>query len=273
MISSTCLPITDPQNQWRYCPSVVVALIFGILFLAVTIAHIAQSLRPFRPFCIVIIIGALWETAAFLFRILSAKSPTNKAAYDASFLLVLLAPVCINAFDYMIVSRIVKAFLLDGRVLGLKRSILGKLFVCSDLVSFVIQIAGGLMSLSKTTKTATHGIHIVEAGLIFQGALIIYFFCLTIRLIIILRHSMLHNATYRRLRLQINAVQFSLLLIMYRIIYRLVEFTSPPGSPRSNYIDGHEWTVYVFDAGPMFLAIIVMNIWHPGNALVKNNEI
>jgi len=53
----------------------------------------------------------------------------------------------------------------------------------------------------------------------------------------------------------------------YRIIYRLVQFTAPEGSPRSKYINDHEWLVYVFDAGPMFLAILTMNIWHPGKVV------
>lgn len=134
MFSAVCLPSTDPSNQWSYCPSVAVALIFAFLFLLVTIVHIIQSLFPCRPFCLVIITGALWETAAFALRIVSAKNPTHKASYDASFLLVLLAPICINAFDYMVVSRIVKVFLSNERVLGLKGSILGKLFVCFDLM-------------------------------------------------------------------------------------------------------------------------------------------
>jgi len=82
----------------------------------------------------IIITGALWETAAFAFRILSAKHPTHKGSYDASFLLVLLAPICINAFDYMIISRVVRVFLPQGRVLGLKGSVLGKLFVCFDIM-------------------------------------------------------------------------------------------------------------------------------------------
>jgi hypothetical protein len=72
------------------------------------------------------------------------------------------------------------------------------------------------MSLSKTAKTAKHGLHIVEAGLVFQEALIVYFFLLTIRLIAKLKEELPRNATYRRIRLQVNVVQFSLLLITVR---------------------------------------------------------
>ncbi|KAJ9662484.1 hypothetical protein H2198_001373 [Neophaeococcomyces mojaviensis] len=264
MFTASCLPPGTPDNQWSYCPSVALALVFAILFLATTITHFVQAIRHRSLFCMVIITGALWETAAYAFRILSAKNPTHKASYDASFLLVLLAPICINAFDYMITSRILKTFLPQEHVLGLKGSILGKL-------SFIVQIGGGLLSLSKTASTARRGLHIVTAGVIFQELLIIYFFFLTLRLIHKLKQVLPANATYRRTRLQINAVQLSLLLIAYRIVYRIVQFTAAEGSARATYIDGHEWLVYVFDAGPMFLALLVMNIWHPGKIVKMGN--
>ncbi len=153
--------------------------------------------------------------------------------------------------------------------------------------SFLVQIGGGLLSLSKTPKTAKLGLHIVTAGVLFQEALIIYFFCLTMRLISKLKMHMPPTITYRRARLQVNAVQLSLLLIsvrpnfvlealsdttnmsilQYRIIYRLVEFTAPEGGSRSKYIGDHEWLVYVFDAAPMFLALLLMNFIHPGKLL------
>jgi len=79
--------------------------------------------------------------------------------------------------------------------------------------SFIVQIGGGLLSLSKKATTAKHGLHIVTAGVVFQEVLIIYFFCLTMRLISKLKHVLPHNTTYRRVRLQVHAVQFSLLLI------------------------------------------------------------
>jgi hypothetical protein len=182
-----------------------------------------------------VITGALWETAAFAFRILSARNPTQKGSYDASFLLILLAPVCVNAFDYMIVSRIVRSFLPKIKVFGLKGTVFGKLFVCCDVMlestpsiaaqdicslllrSFLVQIGGGLLSLSKKAKTAKTGLHIVTGGVLFQEALIVFFFALTIRttqkLGWVLPPSGIGNAVKRR----IHAVQISLFLITVRL--------------------------------------------------------
>jgi hypothetical protein len=77
----------------------------------------------------------------------------------------------------------------------------------------MVQIGGGLLSLSKTAETAKRGLHIVEAGLIFQEVLIIYFFSLTIRLIVKMRRCLAGGMEYKRIRIQVNTVQFSLMLI------------------------------------------------------------
>jgi RTA1 like protein len=59
-------------------------------------------------------------------------------------------------------------------------------------------------------------------------------------------------------------------LAQYRIVFRIVEFSAPQGSSISVHIENHEWFVYVFDALPMLLAILLFNIWHPGKVLRDN---
>jgi hypothetical protein len=131
----TITALDDSNNQWNYCPSVPLAAIFAILFAITLLCHLFQVLRHRQAFCWVIILGALSETCAFAFRVLSAKNPTHKGSYDASFLLVLLAPLAINAFDYMLLGRLVRRSLPDGsRIFGVKGSMMGILFVCSDVM-------------------------------------------------------------------------------------------------------------------------------------------
>ncbi|EXJ72023.1 uncharacterized protein A1O5_04526 [Cladophialophora psammophila CBS 110553] len=57
----------------------------------------------------------------------------------------------------------------------------------------------------------------------------------------------------------------------YCIVYRIVEFASGSGSSLNTYINNHEWCVSVFDAAPMFFALLVVNIFHPGNVLSTGN--
>lgn len=62
------------------------------------------------------------------------------------------------------------------------------------------------------------------------------------------------------------ALYVSLVFITMRIIFRLVEF-SAGDSVEKNPLPYHEIYVYVFDALPMTLAILVWNVAHPGRFL------
>ncbi|KAF2432534.1 hypothetical protein EJ08DRAFT_709835 [Tothia fuscella] len=262
-----CLPLNDPTNQWSYCPSTALAAIFAILFASTLFCHIFQAYRHRKAFCLVIILGALSETLAFAFRILSARHPAQKGSYDASFLLVLLAPLAINAFDYMLLGRLIMAFLPNNtKVLGVKGSRMGMLFVCSDIISFIVQIGGGLVSLSKKASTAKLGLHVVTGGLIFQQILIAIFIVMTFRFTYKLKrfNSFQPSSSRHGPRRLLYVLRASLCLITFRIICRLVDFCTSQTSSVHIYIDHHEFFVYVCDAGPMFIALVLMNIWHPG---------
>ncbi|OJJ42136.1 hypothetical protein ASPZODRAFT_137481 [Penicilliopsis zonata CBS 506.65] len=271
--SGKCEP-DAADNQWSsYCPSVPVAFLFFVLFSVSFVFHCFQALRHRQLFCLVMITGVLWEVAAFASRVYSAKSPTQKGVFDTSYLLLILAPVCVNAFDYMVVSRLVRRFLFRQRVCGLSGRVMGKLFVCCDIVSFIVQIGGGLMTLSSKSSTEKTGLHILTFGVVFQQALIVFFFVVTVvcgrKTAYTVRNSQTIQAGIQK---TLHVVQGSLILISYRIIYRIVEFSSGEGSSLNSYIDNHEWCVYVFDAGPMFLAVLLMNIWHPGAVLKKSKD-
>lgn len=132
-----------------------------------------------------------------------------------------------------------------------------------------MQIGGGLLSLSKKTKTAKLGLHVVTGGLIFQQLLIAIFMATTFRFTqkLARSHSTLSTPHQRGPGGMIYILRASLCLITYRIVFRLVEFCSTQGSPVNPYINHHEFFVYACDAGPMLVALLLMNVWHPGKIL------
>lgn len=91
--------LTDPSNQWKYCPSVPASLILFALFALSTLTHIYQAFRYRKAFCWVLIMGGLWETLSFASRIVSAHRPTEKGVYDASFLLLIISPLLSKFLD------------------------------------------------------------------------------------------------------------------------------------------------------------------------------
>lgn len=124
----------DPQNVWDYCPSVPAAIIFFILFGATMIVHLWQAVKYRKAFCWVLIMGGLWETLSFISRVLSAHEPTKKGIHDASFLLLIISPLLINAFDYMLLGRMITFYLPDDKVAGIRGSKMGIIFVCFDIM-------------------------------------------------------------------------------------------------------------------------------------------
>jgi hypothetical protein len=77
--------------------------------------------------------GAIWETASFIIRCISIQNPTSQGAYDPNFILFLLAPLWINAFDYMLLGRMVYHFLPDQQLYGIKAQRMTAYFVALDL--------------------------------------------------------------------------------------------------------------------------------------------
>ncbi|KAH8648893.1 RTA1-domain-containing protein, partial [Tricladium varicosporioides] len=248
-----------------YCPSVPAAIAFFALFMVSTLCHLFQAVKWRKSFCWVLIMGGIWETFSFALRITSAHDPTKKAIYDISFLLLIISPLLINAFDYVLLGRMVTFFLGDVKLVGIRGSKMGIIFVCFDVVSFIIQIGGGLLSLSTKAKDAKLGLHVYTGGVVFQQLLIICFLMLTISFQRKLRYK--RGPKKHGSKTLLNILRVSLALITYRIIFRIVEFSSPQGSKVNLYINKHEFFVYVFDAGPMFFALVLMNIWHPGKVM------
>jgi hypothetical protein len=120
--------------MWTYCPSLPAAILFSALFGITTTIHIIQA-HNFRKgkLCWALIMGGIWETAAFVIRCISIENPTSQGAYDPQFILILLAPLWINAFDYMLLGRMVYYYLEDRKLFGIRAERMAVCFVLLDI--------------------------------------------------------------------------------------------------------------------------------------------
>ena len=88
-----CPAQTDPNTQWpSFCPNSGAAYLFAILFGLTLTAHIVQSIIYRKGYSWVIAMGALWQTACYVFRILSIKYVSNETYYTVWFVLMLVRP-------------------------------------------------------------------------------------------------------------------------------------------------------------------------------------
>jgi hypothetical protein len=125
--------VDDINNRWTFCPSLPAAILFAILFGLTMGTHIFQARKYRNTFAWTLIMGAIWETASFVIRCISIQNPTSEGAYDPHFILFLLAPLWINAFDYMLLGRMVYHYLPDRRLYSIRAERMTLCFVLLDL--------------------------------------------------------------------------------------------------------------------------------------------
>lgn len=208
--------------------------------------------------------GGIWQTAAFVFRDLSVLVQANKNWYQYQFILVLLAPLWVNAFVYMVMGRMVWNFLPAQKIFGIRATRVTLCFLLLDIIAFIIQAIGVVLASSQNAKPATLllGLHIYQGGLAFQEAFLLFFVYLGIRFQLKLRVEGYASDTTKPIRL-LYVLYAVITLITIRIVYRIVEYAGGP----DDYIPTHEAFAYCLDSLPMFIALVLFNVSHPGTIM------
>lgn len=250
--------------------------------------------------------AAVWELVAFVLRTVGARKQQETSYAVLGTLFFLLAPLCkylrplldgsfgaltdlgINAFVYMTIARLVHFVLPERQVWRISASWLTKLFVGLDVLSFLVQ-AGGAVTMSQD------GEHIVRVGQVVymvgmgvQGLFIIVFSAMTGNFYSRVLHLDRPDRDLTRVKRLVWSMCAVLVLIMVslnlhqhpphaqeqrltnhqtkvRIIFRLIELG--PGVSRDNPILTNENYAFGLDALPMLVALVLLNIMHPGLVL------
>jgi hypothetical protein len=177
----------------------------------------------------------------------------------------------INAFDYMLLGRMVYFFVPEQKIWRFKGIKIAKIFVWLDVLSFLTQLGGGvLINPANSESTQMLGIHLYMGGIGLQQFCILMFTSIAIKFHLIMkqreRTGQVLDGRPRNWRMLHYVLYASLALISTRIIFRLIEFASGL-DPSKNPIPFHEAYFMCLDALPMFVAIALMNVVHPGRIL------
>jgi len=192
-VQPTCTPTITPDKNgyvpfgtchvfYRYYPSLDAPVAFSVLLGILMTLHITQAIYYQKTFCWVISMAAIWEFGAFVTRALSTRNQQNTWLALIKQLLVLLAPLWVNAFDYMLFARMVHFYLPRRSLLGISAGTFGVVFVTLDIASSIVQFIGGLMGgPSATPDQQKKGINIYMGGIGMQEFFIIVFLGLVIK--------------------------------------------------------------------------------------------
>ncbi|CZR56476.1 related to RTA1-involved in 7-aminocholesterol resistance [Phialocephala subalpina] len=253
---------------YDYYPSFAAAVVFSVLFGMLTAMHIVQAAMYKKKFCWVVIMGAMWEFASFATRAVSTLHQQSVALLLVSQLFVLLAPLWINAFAYMLLARLIHFFSPTHTIFRIPTAILSILFVSLDFISFVIQLVGGSYAgPTAPVDQQMKGVHIYMGGIGLQQFFIFVFLGLAVKFQREMRRlERMGPGAKMGWRGVLWTLYGSLGFITVRIFFRLIEFSG--GKTSSNPLPFHEGYFYALEAMPMFFAIMCFNVNHPGRVLV-----
>ncbi|KAM0503202.1 hypothetical protein ACHAP8_003244 [Fusarium lateritium] len=259
------VPVDACNSNYFFDPSFAANLAFCVLFGLTTTTHLVQAILFKKRFCWVAIMGAAWETIAFAFKTIGSRDQQNIAYLTLGQILFLLAPLWINAFVYMGVARMVYFSMPAQKLLGIKAVRMTLLFVWLDVILFLVQGSGGIM-LSSTDADSDMidiGMKVYMAGVALQLAVVLVFAGITVFFYFKLRQ--LEGRSMGRMKWLIWTMVVVLMLIVTRIVYRLVEFG--PGVNSHNTLLIHEEYPLGLDATPILIALVLLNLMHPGFVL------
>ncbi|KAL7760337.1 hypothetical protein ACKLNR_010427 [Fusarium oxysporum f. sp. zingiberi] len=258
------VPVDACNANYFFDPSFAANLALCVLFGMTTMVHLIQAILFKKKFCWVAIMGAAWETIGFAFKTLGSRNQQNMTYLIWGQLFFLLAPLWINAFVYMAVARMVYFRMPDRKLLGIKAIRMTLLFVWLDIILFLVQGAGGsMLSNNDDMNVIRIGQKLYMAGVGLQLAVIVIFIGITAFFYFKLRQ--LEGRSMGRMKWLILTMLAVLILIVIRIVYRLIEFG--PGVNEHNQLLIHEEYPLGLDATPILIALVLLNIMHPGFVL------
>ncbi|KIH95296.1 RTA1 like protein [Sporothrix brasiliensis 5110] len=296
-MSSNDHPSTDDPNAWvpyRYDPSIAAAGVAVGLFGVLTVLHAAIAMRRrtwyFIPFCLggictsnplasslsaastsaYVVANMAVEIAGYIGRILSSRDLWALGPYILQSVLLLVAPALFAASIYIVLGRIVVHVHGESCALVSPRW-LTKVFVCGDVLSFLLQAGGGGYQAAGTLAALRTGERIILAGLfvqlVFFGVFVAVAAVFHVRFLRRSRSSSSPSTSMADTipggptvwQRQITALYVASALIFVRSVFRVIEYLMG----NDGYILRHEVFLYVFDGLLMLAVMIVFLLAHP----------
>ncbi|KAH7384359.1 RTA1 like protein-domain-containing protein [Phaeosphaeria sp. MPI-PUGE-AT-0046c] len=257
-------PPSSPKFDWkmfRYIPSLAGAIVALTIFSIMTLLHSWQFLRLRQPIVLYVLIGATSEVAGYAGRIAAHFDNQNWGAFISQGTFLLVGPLFFAATIYMMLGRTIR--LAGGEDVSLiKPKWYTRIFVGADVSTLIIQGLGSGIMGTMQLKLALAGEKIVIAGLALQVATFVVFLIASIDFHIRMNRKARAspgeetNGEWRKMLWILYSVSA---LILFRCIFRLVEYAMG----NATYLNVHEWTLYVFDAVPMFLVLVLLLVLQP----------
>ncbi|KAF9132981.1 hypothetical protein BGW39_010874 [Mortierella sp. 14UC] len=273
----------------KYDPSVPGNIVIGALYAIESAVFFYYISRHKDRWALCLPLGAIASSIGFFVR--TGLDPNNVSLmlYIVQSMFIVASPSAFLAFNYMLYGRLITAidprFGSDKSQSKMEKSrysfipprIVGRVFIWSDITTFLIQIAAGGMlgSGGRNPSLVKIGDKLFLVGVCAQGVCYFLFTSLLtvtlMRLVAERQRAGLNRSGRSCMGLDENTLltasglYFSSLCISIRSIYRIIEFAQG----HNGYLVSNEVFLFVLDAVPLVLAIGVWAIVWPTVLLDK----
>lgn len=250
-----------------YAPVKGASIVFAVLFAISGVLHIWQNNLKRRSWRIGVLLpwAALLFVVGFSLREYGAYHYGNMGLFIASTVLLFVAPPVYQGANYFIFGRILYYLpylspLHPGRV--------WTTFVALDTVDGILAGNGAARAAnpSNTPAQINIGRILVKVSLFLLLAM---FFAFVYLIVIFHRRCIAAGVFNHKARVIIYTLYASSFLILIRNCFRTASFFYPWDS----VANGEEWPFWVFEAVPMLLNSIMLNVWTPAEYLPTNYKV
>ncbi|KAI0070246.1 RTA1-like protein [Panus rudis PR-1116 ss-1] len=277
-------PYADPKNDiynpLRYIASNALTSVAFALYLVTALIQSYFALRIGGQFMAAMVIAEYTFCVGLGLRYGLHAHPESKGIYIAEYLFVVLSPCGFIAADYVLLGRLSRWLKCDSH-LYIRPTRITIVFVTSDVVTFLIQAAGGSVSTSNSPDTALAGSRIFLAGLALQLLSFLFFSTVYARFLYrVYKYEPqvwsrdAGKPWYKDWRSLGAALFLSCIGILIRSIYRTIEL----GEGYLGHLATTEAFFYGLDTLPLFIAVAIYVPFWPGRFipdlkdLIKNEQ-
>jgi hypothetical protein len=278
------------DNIYFYNPSLGASVLFAIIYIIpliyqsyMTFIFPRKAQTPRTNYFIPTVIGAALEVAGYATRCASVQKPANIGLYAVSSTIIVIAPVFVCASLYMLLGKLETSS--DGGAKNPASFLRGGsgrwlpwVFLALDILAVLTQGSGSGIASSGNWEGSTKdtGIRVLIGGLVLQVVTFATYLVIMVWFHWRARaegHQLPHGV-----RMVMRGVYIAGFFIMVsagltlerkpltvklRSIYRVFEFAFGIDS----YTFTHEWPLYVLEAVPMSVALLVLGWFHPARWL------
>lgn len=245
----------------HYVPNKAAAGAVGTIYIAIALGLFTRLIRHRAWWGLCLPIGALVMGVGLFVRIITANNQNSEGLYIIQQLMIVLSPASFLAYNYILFGKFT-ARCVGPHHAAISARKFGRVFVTSDIITFLIQGGGGALQTSHNVSTGNMGAHVFLIGLALQTVSYVVFLGMVISAHRSIKKSGESTGQEEWWKV-IKLIYFSSAFILVRCAYRLVE----GGEGNGGFLLTHEVYFYVFDIHPLAWAIGVYIFFWPSDYL------